>query len=33
MTISLGPALPVQNANSIGREVPAVANAGEEISA
>jgi len=33
MTISLGPALPVLKTYSIGRDVPAVANAPEEIGA
>ena len=33
MTISLGLALPVQKTYSIGRDVPAVANAPEEIGA
>jgi hypothetical protein len=33
MTISLGLALPVQKTYSIGRDVPAVANAAEEIDA
>jgi len=33
MTISLGLALPVQKTYSISRDVPAVANTAEEISA
>ena len=33
ITISLGPALPVQKTYGIGRDVPAVANAAEEIGA
>ena len=33
MTISHGPALPVQKTYSIGHDVPAVANAAEEIGA
>jgi hypothetical protein len=33
MTISHGPALPVQKTYGIGRDVPAVANAAEEIGA